>query len=459
MKKERKTGSEAFNSGLNHGLSTEEEDKNDLFNVYVDEAAAFLNLENADLITRTFQETAKFGMSLTLINQSYDTIPPVVRKTLSTNVAALMYFAMGVGSGDAKIAKAELHGLFEEEELNALPVGRAAVRLGNQVFSVASPDVKTPPNSHTEELMAYALQKHGVPTAQAGRPRALTGERYTAGTDAGEIAKGGAAHATDREAGTPSNARQPKPMDLSKLQGERKRQAVLRVLAVCGLVPLSDLNAAFFPGSAAYGRQFLKKMAKENAIGAVKLGKRSAYHLTTEGGKALKNQRRYEPFALPEERLWEHAAMTGGLGARLCALAAKRCMRIELKRETNWKTVRPDLLVTWREGARAGLLLVEADRATESVATFRKEKLEPYSRALGGGRGKEDVRLWVVVPDEKRKGQLREATRKYPVVMKAASFSTLEEWAAGGEALDIFGSGNRGSMKPHRTAQKEGKSG
>ncbi len=63
----------------------------------------------------------------------------------------------------------------------------------------------------------------------------------------------------------------------------------------------------------------------------------------------------------------------------------------------------------------------------------------------------------VVVPDEKRKRQLREATREYPAVMKAASFSTLEEWVAGGDALDILGSGNRGSMKPHRTAQKEGK--
>jgi len=137
------------------------QEKNEIFHCYIDEAAAFLNLENADLITRTYQEAAKFRMSLALINQSYDTIPPTVRKTLSTNVAALIYFAMGIGSGDAKIASVELHNLLSEEELNRLPVGRAALRLGSDVFSIASPDFKNPADDRSEEIMQHALERHG----------------------------------------------------------------------------------------------------------------------------------------------------------------------------------------------------------------------------------------------------------------------------------------------------------
>lgn len=125
----------------------------DIFHVYVDEVGAFLNLENADLVTRSLQETAKFRMALTMISQGYDVIPPPVQKSLSTNMAALMYFAMGIGSGDARVASQELHGEYTEDELNALPVGHAGARLGRDVFSLYSPDVPKPADDKSAELI------------------------------------------------------------------------------------------------------------------------------------------------------------------------------------------------------------------------------------------------------------------------------------------------------------------
>ncbi len=405
--------------------------KNDLFNVYVDEAAAFLNMENADLITRTFQETAKFRLSLCLINQSYDTIPPTVRKSLSTNVAALMYFAMGIGSGDAKIAKAELHDLFSEEELNALPVGRAALRLGGEVFSLASPDFPTPQTNLTEELIAHALNKHGV-----------TIEKKEAITEAEGRDNKPENPPTVRPSmqkspnPTPRSSTPTKSVNLATLQGEAKKQAVLRLLAACGLVPLADLNEIFFPDSVAYGRQFLKKIANDGLTETVKQGKRLAYYLTNKGAKSLKGKRRYEPFTLPHERLLEHAAMTGAVGARLCNEAAKRGATITMQRETPWQSLRPDLLVSWTVGARSRLILVEADRATESVATFRKEKLELYDRALAAQQGKQEVRLLVVVPDKKRKLELQTAMKDYPELSLVTRLVILTDWPVNGTIFD-----------------------
>ena len=268
----------------------------EIFHCYIDEAGAFLNLENADLITRTLQECAKFRMSLGLINQSYETIPPVVRKTLSTNVGALMYFAMGIGSGDAKIAAAELHGEFTEDELNRLPVGRAALRLGGEVFSVASPDFKNPSVDKSAELVAHSLASKGVAVpvsndnntspesviAQSRQPRGATPQKETAHTAESvrepvrEVVN---PNATATPTATPVRGR----VKLADLQGQAKQMAVLRVLAVAGLVPLADLSELFFPGSPAYGRQFLKTMAGDGLLAFVKLGKRLAYHLSERG--------------------------------------------------------------------------------------------------------------------------------------------------------------------------------
>ena len=407
------------------------QEENELFNCYVDEAAAFLNLENADLITRTFQECAKFRMSLALINQSYDTVPPTVRKTLSTNVAALMYFSMGIGSGDAKIAKAELHGEFEEEELNRLPVGRAAVRLGSDVFSIFSPDFKTPQNPNTEELIRFSLSKRGVATKNTADSIPQTKDSNTAESTSAERKVCGVA--------------KPKPIDLEKLQGEQKRQAMLRLLAVSGLVPLTDLCEIFFSSSPAYGRQVLKKMAGEGLVTFVKLGKRLAYCLTSKGGETLKKKEKVQPFVLPDEKLWEHAAMTGSIAARFCALAAIRGATLSIERETNWHTVRPDLTVRWNEGARSTLWLVEADRATESLSTFQKEKLEPLSKVFAGRERNSDVRLLVVTTTKKRIETLRKTFENYSRLAAIVRFTTLKDWPVG---KDIFeGNGQ------HRTAK------
>jgi len=418
------------------------QEKNDIFHCYVDEAGAFLNLQNADLITRTLTETAKFRMSLGLINQSYETIPPTVRKILSTNVAALVYFAMGIGSGDAKTAKAELHDEFSEEELNRLPVGRAAVRLNGEVFSVYSPDFKTPENDHTAELIRYALEKQGVPVAPeyaaiVQNEKAHTAEPTSPPT---RIAQNNERHTAESKS-SPARTAQirpaAKPYDLGKLQGQAKRLFVLRLLAVCGLVPLADLDDIFFPGSPAYGRQFLKTLANEGVLEFVKLGKRLAYYLTSQGGEELKKKGKAaaQPFALPEERLWEHAALTGGIGARLCALAARRGVSLNVEREVSWQGVRPDLLARWDEGARACLVAVEADRATESIATFIKEKLIPYSRALEEYQGSELVRLLVVVPDQNRIEELGGAMMEYPLVAAAVRFAVLSEWPVQADAF------------------------
>ncbi|RJO60572.1 MAG: hypothetical protein C4542_08940 [Dehalococcoidia bacterium] len=418
------------------------QEKNDIFHCYVDEAGAFLNLENADLITRTLTETAKFRMSLGLINQSYETIPPTVRKILSTNVAALMYFAMGIGSGDAKTARAELHDEFTEEELNRLPVGRAAVRLNGEVFSVYSPDFKTPPNDHTEELICYALEKQGVPVATALAGIAQSEKTHTAESTLtlAKIAQNNERHTAESATAptqTPQNKPAAKPVDLGKLQGQAKRLFVLRLLAVCGLVPLSDLSDIFFPGSPAYGRQFLKTLANEGVLEFVKLGKRLAYYLTSQGGEELKKKGKAvaQPFVLPEERLWEHAALTGSISARLCALAARRGVSLNVERETSWQGVRPDLLARWDEGGRACLVAVEADRATESVAAFIKGKLIPYSRALEEYQGGELVRLLVAVPDQNRIAELGEAVMEYPQVAAAVRFAILDDWPV---KADVF---------------------
>jgi len=125
-------------------------------------------------------------------------------------------------------------------------------------------------------------------------------------------------------------------VNLARLQGAARQQAVLRLVAACGLVPLADLSEIFFPDSAAYGRQFLKKLANDGLLQYVKLGKRLAYCLTVKGGKSLKGKRRYEPFVLPEERLWEHAAMTGSIAARLCVLATSRGASIDMQHEAAW---------------------------------------------------------------------------------------------------------------------------
>jgi len=83
----------------------------------------------------------------------------------------------------------------------------------------------------------------------------------------------------------------------------------------------------------------------------------------------------------------------------------------------------------------------------ESLATFRKDKLEPYSRALGAWRGKETVRLLIVAPDEKRRDELQAAAREYPEVAQAARVIALDEWVVGG---DIFAPNAQ-----QRTAQNE----
>lgn len=468
------------------------QEDNTLFNCYVDEAAAFLNMENSDLITRTFQECAKFRMSLSLINQSYDTIPQTVRKTLSTNVASLMYFAMGIGSGDAKIARAELHNEFTEEELNALPVGRAAVRINGNVFSINSPDFKTPQNPHTEELIEYALQKHCtarhrtskgdeattpyqtktmIPqSAKVTSHKTLIPHNETTNTAQYKVEKNTEvktphnAHGTNTAEQKPTvepNVQKPdtaeskqavisknlnrtltanRKTDLSKLQGQTKQKAILKMLRLSGLIPLSDLNEIFFPDSPAYGRQFLKKMANEKQVRFIKLGKRVAYYPNIKGGKNNK-QSDIASFTLPDERLWEHAAMTGSIGARLCSLAAKRGAKISVELESNWQAganeMRPDLTVSWDEGARSHLLFIEADRATESVATFRKDKLDAYNTTLVELQKKSNniVRLTIVVPDTKRMEQLKAAAIEYPQLAELIRLTTLDEWKI---KTDIF---------------------
>ena len=256
-----------------------------------------------------------------------------------------------------------------------------------------------------------------------------------------------------------------KPVDLSKLQGQAKQAAVLRLLAVSGLVPLADLSALFFPDSPDYGRQFFKVMAQEGGlIGFVKLGKRLAYHLGKAGEEELKkqsknksNDKKIQPFILPEERLWEHAALVGSLGARFCALAARKGFALEMERESEWRGVRPDLCVRWIDGSptndsdpnhsnHANLVLVEADRGTESRATFIAQKLVPYEHALKMWAGKEALRLLVVVPGETRGEELREAAREFPSVAEALRFVVMGEWSVSADITraPIF----------HRIAQK-----
>ena len=477
------------------------QEDNEIFHCYVDEAGAFLNLENADLINRAFTETAKFRMSLGLINQSYETIPPTVRKILSTNVAALMYFAMGIGSGDAKIAMAELHDEFSEEELNRLPVGRAALRLGGEIFSIASPDFKNPSVDQSVELIAHSLASKGIagnssndcnPNSSSGiaqnlSPRSETPQTETAHSAEATTTESSHTAEPRSPAGTAQNHKERwaettllsvptaptaqsktiKPVDLSKLQGHAKQAAVLRLLAVSGLVPLADLSALFFPDSPDYGRQFFKVMAQEGGlIGFVKLGKRLAYYLGKAGEEELKkqgkdrsNDKKIQPFILPEERLWEHAALVGNIAARFCALAARKGFALEIERESEWRGVRPDLCVRWNDGDttndsdpshsnHANLVLVEADRGTESKATFAKGKLVPYENAFAtlhptsGTR----VRLLVVVPDETRGEELRELAREFPCLDEVLRLAVMGAWPVNADITrtPIF----------HRIAQK-----
>ena len=413
----------------------------DIFHCYIDEAGAFLNLENADLITRTLQECAKFRMSLGLINQSYETIPPVVRKTLSTNVGALMYFAMGIGSGDAKIAAAELHGEFTEDELNRLPVGRAALRLGGEVFSVASPDFKNPSNDHSAALIAHSLESKGVavPTNNESNlsPASVIAQSLSAipQRESAHTAESGGERMSATAVNPKAAAQAPTParsrVKLADLQGQTKQMAVLRLLAVAGLVPLADLSELFFPGSPEYGRQFLKTMAGDELLAFVKLGKRLAYHLSPHGFAVVcKSGKKAQAFALPEERLLEHAALVGAVATRFCAQAARAGLVLDAERESPWQGARPDLRASWQDEAGGQFVLVECDRSTESKATFVREKLVPYERAFASLRPNAGarVRLLVIVTEAERAAELCKAARESPSLKEVLRFVVITDW-------------------------------
>lgn len=82
-------------------------------------------------------------------------------------------------------------------------------------------------------------------------------------------------------------------------------------------MPLVDLCELFFPDTPEYGRQFLKKLSNEGLLQNVKLGKRLAYCLSERGfALAYKSGKNAQAFALLEERLWEHSALVGSVGAR-----------------------------------------------------------------------------------------------------------------------------------------------
>ena len=142
-----------------------------------------------------------------------------------------------------------------------------------------------------------------------------------------------------------------------------------------------------------------------------------------------KGQSKYLAFALPEERLWEHAALVGSVGARFCAQAARRGFSLDLEREALWQGVRPDLRASWQDEAGSRLVLVECDRATESKATFIRDKLVPYERALAAWRPTGmTLCLLVVVTEPERAAELAEAARDFPKVNAVLRIVLLDNW-------------------------------
>ena len=86
--------------------------------------------------------------------------------------------------------------------------------------------------------------------------------------------------------------------------------------------------------------------------------------------------------------------------------------------------------MSWQDEAGNQLVLVEADRGTESKATFVREKLVPYERAFASLRPNSgtQVRLLVVVPDEARAEELREVTYNFPSLEEVLRFVAITDW-------------------------------
>lgn len=375
------------------------------FHIYVDEAPALTNLSNNDLFTSALNQTAKFQTFLTLVSQSYTGINEEVRKSLSVNAGALMFFALGQGSGDTKLGMRELHDEYDENQLNKLPQGHAAVRVGEDVFSVYSPDLPKPAEDHSRELIDFSLNKYGEKKPDEDKINESDEMPFK---EENTVKK----KPVDVQA---LNKKQPRRVELLKLEADVKKVEILSLLLYAGMVPLQELSDIFF-NSPQYGRQALKKLAGENLVDSVKLSRKLFYYLTPAGQKKLKGAQGVPVFTPDKSRFLEHAILTGKVAARIFNQGKSRGAIFSIRRE-HWinENLRPDLVIRWRDKELDLSLTVEADRGTMSASQFIEEKVKHYISAISSGSlsysGKGLVIL-TVTEDKTRADRLAEAVKR-----------------------------------------------
>jgi hypothetical protein len=136
-----------------------------LFNLYVDEAQEFAGGELRELVTAM----RKFGVGVTLANQSIDDFYPRVRDTILGSVGTFVILRQGLGT--APMLSSLTQPRFDQYDLMRLPDFTAIVRKVSREQFVAPKRVRlTPPPRTRDAAQAAAIRRASA--ARYGRPRA-----------------------------------------------------------------------------------------------------------------------------------------------------------------------------------------------------------------------------------------------------------------------------------------------
>jgi hypothetical protein len=136
-----------------------------LFNVYIDEAHEFAGVELRELVTAM----RKFGVGVTLANQSVDDFHPRVRDTILGSVGTFVILRQGLRS--APLLESLTQPRFDKYDLMRLPDFTAIARTVSREKFVAPKRVRLTPPPRTRDT-AQAEEIRCASATRYGRPRA-----------------------------------------------------------------------------------------------------------------------------------------------------------------------------------------------------------------------------------------------------------------------------------------------